>query len=88
MKTGSAAVLVLLAACGQEKSASQPEKQPAPPGLAGQIELPIGDGRIYLLKNPDPLGFEVGTCFLHVGPSGANAIACMPPRIEFDRSKD
>ena len=79
----AAILMILLAGCGPKPPVFPKVVETAPvPVLAGQITLLPGDGRVYVLKNPDPLGIEVGTCLLHVSASGPSAMACLPPRIE------
>lgn len=83
MRTAAVVLLVLLAGCSR-KPVEFPRAKPAAPApnIAGQIALPGGDGKVYVIKSPDPLGLEVGTCLLHVPASGPSSMACMPPRIE------
>ena len=79
----AAVLMILLAGCSPKPPAFPKVKEAPPaPVLAGQIALPGFDGRVYVLKSPDPLGIEVGTCFLHVAASQPSSMACLPPRIE------
>jgi hypothetical protein len=46
-------------------------------GLAKTIDLPNGDGRLYVIHSPaDRFGFEVHVCMVHVRSGSNSAMAC------------
>jgi len=71
---------VVLCGCGRD--APPRLTQPLAPTAEREIPLRPGDGRVYVIKSPDPLGIDTVTCFLHIADSGAGAIACQAPRLE------
>ena len=77
-----------LAGCQPGRASSEPpaRRPPAAPHLAGTVLLPGSDGRVHIIKHPDPLGLDASTCFVLVGAAGAQSIACTPPRIEITES--
>lgn len=45
--------------------------------LAKTIELPSGDGRLYVIQSPaDDFGFDVHVCLVHVRDGANSAMAC------------
>lgn len=49
--------------------------------LAQTIELPNGDGRVYVIQSAaDDFGLDIHVCMLHVRNGVGGAISCSPPR--------
>lgn len=76
--------LVLLAAlAGCQRQAPRPlRSEPLPePRLTKSIELPNGDGRVYVIDAPDRIGVERSTCMVHASDRGSS-IACTGSRLD------
>lgn len=78
----------LTAACSPSKPSRPLPATSAKPHVSATVDLPNGDGRVHVIKDPDALGVEVTTCFVLAGASGAQGIACAPPRIELPAVSD
>ena len=76
------ALCLTLAGCN-----NRPAPEPVPlagapkPSLVQTIDLPNGDGRVYVIDSPDRLGIERSTCMVHAR-EGGSSMACTGPRID------
>lgn len=74
---------LIFTACREDAPAKPHRPQYAPkPHIAGTIELPNEDGRVYVIESPTSIPINNVTCFLHVNKQGTSTIACTPPRME------
>lgn len=86
------AVLALIFfAAGCQKHETSHNKKPRSPveaKLAGTVQLPNDDGRVYVIESPaDDFGFEVNSCMLHV-KGNSSSMSCTPPKMKLPESPE
>lgn len=75
--------LLSLTACQPVTEHPKPKSRaPQVTKLAGIVQLPNDDGRVYVIESPaDDYGLEVNACMLHV-KGNASAMSCTPPKMK------